>query len=54
MWRANGNPNPCNGLDGILHVQGRFKCRFDPPPTRYLSGPGGPKTLKAEEHIFEN
>jgi len=32
-------------------VQGRFWCRFDPTPLLCL---GGPKTLNAEGHIFEN
>jgi len=55
MWRANGNPNPFNDLDEILHptsppVQERFWCRFDTLPL----GPGQPKTQKAEGNIFEN
>jgi len=56
MWRANGNPNPCTDLGEILHAhphlsQGRFWYRFDPRPSPL--GPGGPKTLKAEGHIFK-
>jgi len=49
MWRrANGNPNPCTHLDEILHTSPHY-----PRPLPPL-GLGGPETLKAEEHIFEN
>jgi len=55
MWRANRNPNPCTDLDEILHphmFKEWFGAGLTPPP--HPSGPGGPETLKAEEHIFEN
>jgi len=57
VWRANGNPNPCTDVDEILYahpppVLEKFWCRFAPFPLG--PGPGGPKTLKAEGHIFEN
>jgi len=52
MWRANGNPNPCTELDEILHAHPHlskegFGTGLSPAP------PGGPKTLKAEGHIFK-
>jgi len=57
MWRANGNPNPCTDHDEILHAYihlskegfGAGLTHAPSPP-----GPGGPKILKAEGHIFEN
>jgi len=45
-WRANGNPNPCTGLDEILHAYSYLAIKdFDAgltpsPPT---PGPGGLK-----------
>jgi len=35
------------------HVLGIFWCRFDPCPLP-LPGPGGPETLQAARHTFEN
>jgi len=56
MWRANGNPNPCIDLDKILHTHPHWSkegfgasLTLTPPP----SGPWGPETLKAEEHILK-
>jgi len=55
MWRDNGNPNPCNDPDEILHRhlhlsrEGFGECLTHSP----TPGPGGPKTLKAERHIFK-
>jgi len=52
--RVNGNPNPCTYRAEIFHtypylyMEG-FDAGLTPAP-----GPGGPKTLKAEGHIFEN
>jgi len=53
--RANGNPNPSTDLDEILHAHFHLSkegfgagLTTSPHP-----GPGGPKTLKAEGHIFE-
>jgi len=56
MWRANGNPNPCTDLDEILHAPPHLsKEGFGPGLicTPSPLGPGGPKTLKAEGHIFK-
>jgi len=53
MWRANGNPNPCTNLDEILHAHphlSKVLVQVWPPPPHPL---GGPKTLKAEGHIFK-
>jgi len=57
IWRANGNPNPCTNLDEILYTHPNmskegFGAGLIPPPPPF--GPGGPETLKAEEHIFKN
>jgi len=54
--RANGNPNPCTYLDEILHTHRHlskegFGLGLTPAPSS--PGPGGPETLKAEEHIFK-
>jgi len=56
MWRVNGNPNPCTYLDEILHAHPHlskegFGTGLTPAPTPL--GPRGPKTLKAEGHIFK-
>jgi len=57
MWRHNGNPNPCNDLDEILHAHPHlskegFGADLTPDPSTIWAR--GPETLKAEEHIFEN
>jgi len=56
MWRANGNPNPCTNLDEILHAHPHlseegFGTGLTPAPSPL--GPGEPKTLKAEGHLFK-
>jgi len=56
MWRANGNPNPCTDLDEILHAHPHLsKEGFGRglTPASYPLEPVGPKTLKAEGHIFK-
>jgi len=56
LRRAKGNPNPFTDLDEILHTHRHLSkegvCRFNPYP--HPPGPRGPKTIKAEGHIFEN
>jgi len=54
MWRVNGNPNPFTDLDEIFHVNGHLSkeglgAGLTPSPWAW----GGPKTLKAEGHIFK-
>jgi len=56
MWRANGNPNPCNDLDEILHTHPHLsKEGFSPGliPAPLFPEPRGLETLKAEGHIFK-
>jgi len=56
MWRVNGNPIPCTDLDEILHAHSHLsKEGFGTGLTPALSplGPGGPKILEAEGHIFK-
>jgi len=57
MWRANGNPNPCTDLDEILHAHRHLSKegfgRDLPPAPSPPWALGGPKTLKAEGHIFK-
>jgi len=52
MWRANRNPNPCNNPDKILHTHlNLFGAGLTPVSSPIWAW--GPKTLKAEEQIFE-
>jgi len=56
MWRANGNPNPCNDLDEIFHAHPHLsKEGFGAglTPAHSALGFRGPKTLKAEGHILK-
>jgi len=57
MSRANGNSNPCMDLNEILHTYPHlskegYGAVLNPLP--HPSGPRGPETLEAEEHIIEN
>jgi len=59
MWRANGNPKPCTGLDEIFHThlhlsKEGFGAGLTPAPCPLPPGPGGAKILKAEGDTFEN
>jgi len=54
MGMANGNPNPCTDLDEIFQVHPHLsKEGFGAGLTPSPLGLGGPKTLKAEGHIFK-
>jgi len=56
MWRANRNPNPCTDLYEIFYSHPHqskegFGAGLTPAPSPL--GLRGPKTLKAEGHIFK-
>jgi len=51
MWMANGNPNPY--ADHTPACSRKVLVQVWPPPS-HPSGPRGPETHIAEEHIFEN
>jgi len=53
MWRANGNPNPYNDLDEILHAHSYlskegFDAGLTPPPSHPWAW-GGLKPLKLKD-----